>query len=136
MKKHLLPLRHPIALLTLAAFLALLAGCVSSGRNFDETKVSQIRKGTSTEADLVGLFGPPRDRGVDSQGVVQLTWHYMESRTKGQGFIPIAGPFMGGSDSRHKFLSVTLGPDGKVTGFHASGGGDEIRHTTQETPRN
>ena len=120
---------------TLAAVLVLLPGCVSSGKNFDESKVSQIKKGETTEPHLVKLFGPPENRTVDSEGTTHLNWTYMESRMKGEGFIPIAGAFMGGANSRHKMLTVTLGPDGKVTHFTSSGGGSEVRHTTQDAPK-
>lgn len=119
----------------LAAMLALMPGCVSSGNNFDTSKVSQIKKGETTEADLEKLFGPPASRSVDSEGTAHLTWSYLESRMKGEGFIPIAGTFMGGSRSNHKMLSVTLGPDGKVKHFTSSGGGSEMRHMTQDTPK-
>ena len=117
----------------LAAVLALVPGCVSTGTNFDASKASQIKKGETTEADLAKLFGPPASRTVSSEGTTHLTWSYLEARMKGEGFIPIAGAFIGGSRSNHKMLSVTLGPDGKVAHFTSSGGGSDMRHMTQET---
>ena len=118
-----------------AVLLLLLAGCVSTGRNFDESKITDIKKGETTEADLVKLFGPPESRSSDSDGHTHLDWSYMESRMKGQSFIPYAGAFMGGSDSKHKMLMVTLGADGKVTHYNLTGGASETRQTTQDTPK-
>lgn len=111
------------------------AGCMSSGTNFDSAKVSQIQKGVTTEADLLGLFGPSNNRGIDSEGNVNLSWTYVESRVKGETFIPYAGPFVGGSKSATKLLHVSLGPDGKVTRFNASDGASESRNTTQDIPK-
>jgi outer membrane protein assembly factor BamE (lipoprotein component of BamABCDE complex) len=111
-------------------------GCASSGTNFDQSKVSQIKKGETTEADLTAMFGQPENRTVNSDGVVTLSWNYFESRTKGTTFIPYAGAFVGGANTKSKMLSVTLGSDGKVTDFWSSGGASEMRQTTQSDPKN
>ena len=110
------------------------AGCMSSGTNFDSSKVSQIQEGVTTEADLVRLFGPPDNRMIDSSGTVSLDWVYFESRMKGESFIPVVGPLVGGSDSKTKHLNVWLGKDGKVSRFSASGGASELRSTVQDAP--
>jgi len=123
-------LRIPIA----AVIVALLAGCASTGENFDEGKVSQIKKGETTEAQLIQMFGQPQSRGVNSEGATTLTWTYIESRVKGESFIPYAGPFVGGTRHKQKTLNVTL-LDGKVQSFSSSGGGMETRHTTQDVPK-
>jgi outer membrane protein assembly factor BamE (lipoprotein component of BamABCDE complex) len=118
------------------AFVAWMAGCASTGQNFDENKVSQIRKGETTESQLVELFGQPQNRAVNSEGMTTLTWQYAESRVKGESFIPYAGPFVGGSNSKHKILTATLGPDGKVTSFSSSAGGLESRsNQVQDVPK-
>ena len=113
-----------------------LIGCASTGQNFDESKVSQIKKGETTEADLVQMFGQPENRAVNSEGTTTLTWNYFEARVKGETFIPYAGPFLGGSRSKQKMLSVTLGPDGKVASFSSSAGGSEFRSgQVQDLPK-
>ena len=122
-----------IAALSLATAL-ILTGCASVGQNFDDNKVSQIRKGESTEADLVALFGPPSQRTTNSEGRNTLSWNYHESETKGESFIPYAGAFMGGHKSRNKTLTVILA-DGKVASYTYSGGGMETRGTKQDVPK-
>lgn len=114
---------------------AVLAGCASAGNNFDESKVSQIKKGDTTEADLVKLFGPPANRAINGEGVTTLTWMYAEANVKAESFIPYAGAFMGGTRGSNKSLSVTLVAD-RVTGYTFSGGGSEFRQTTQSVPKN
>ena len=124
-----------ITFAALVAMFALVPGCVSTGTNFDASKVSQIKKGETTEDHLEKLFGKPKIHTVSSEGITHLTWSYLESQMKGESFIPIAGPFVGGSRSSHKTLSVTLGPDGRVTHFTSSSGGSEMRYTTQDAPK-
>jgi hypothetical protein len=65
---------------------------------------------------------------------VILLWMYAESKVKGTSFIPYAGPFMGGSRSQSKTLTITL-TDGKVATYTYSGGGNEMRQNTQDTPK-
>lgn len=122
----------------IACILLLIAGvgCSSSGTNFDQSKTAQIKKGETTEADLVQLFGAPEGRTISSDGQTTLTWSYMESRAKGESFIPVAGAFLGGHKSSHKMLMVTIGPDGKVQSFNSSTGGSEyLQNRVQETPK-
>lgn len=119
----------------IATALACLLGCASTGTNFDEGKVSQIKKGETTEAELIRMFGQAESRGVTSEGMTTLTWMYVESTVKGESFIPFAGPFVGGTRSKQKMLMVTLGADGKVSNFTSSTGGSEMRGTTQDTPK-
>ena len=109
--------------------------CASAGNNFDESKISQIKKGETTEADLVAMFGEPQNRSVNSDSGLTLTWIYAEAKVKGESFIPYAGAFMGGTRSKSKTLSVILA-DNKVTSFTYTGGGTETRNMTQDAPKN
>jgi hypothetical protein len=109
--------------------------CASVGNNFDDTKISDIKKGQTTEADLVKMFGDPENRMVNSDSALTLTWIYSEAKVKGTSFIPYAGPFMGGTRSKSKTLSATL-TNNLVASFTYSGGGTETRNMTQDTPKN
>ena len=113
-------MKHLIYILASAA---LLAGCASAGNNFDSRKLSEIKKGETTESQLITLFGKPESRGINEDGVVKLTWLYTESTVKGATFIPLVGAFAGGVDSKTKTLMVRLDQAGKVAGYDYSGGG-------------
>jgi outer membrane protein assembly factor BamE (lipoprotein component of BamABCDE complex) len=115
---------------------ALVCGCASVGNNFDSRKVSEIKKGETTEAELVKMFGQPNQRGVNSESGTSLTWIYSEARVKGETFIPFAGAFVGGATSKVKTLMVQLDQAGKVSSFNYSGGGFESTGTTQADPEN
>lgn len=97
-------------------------GCASAGKNFDSRKVPETQKGETTEAELVEMFGEPNARGLKTGGLKTLTWVYSESRVKGETFIPFAGAFIGGTDTKTKTLTVALAPDGTVSEFDYSGG--------------
>ena len=127
-------MKTTLKLLLTAAVAGALVGCASAGRNFDDSKVSQIHKGETTEAGLVALFGQPAQRGMDSDGHVSLSWNYVEAEVKGESFIPYAGALMGGTRSHNKTLSVALGPDGKVVNYTYSGGGTETSGMKQDVP--
>src|SRR6266567_1214436 len=99
MKKTTLPFTL-IAVMLAPALFAILTGCMSVGRNFEESKVSQIKKGETTEADLVQMFGAPQNRTLNSEGQTILTWMYSQSNVKGESFIPFAGAFVGGTDTK------------------------------------
>jgi hypothetical protein len=126
-------LRHAVAVFSATIIIAL-AGCASVGQNFDDSKVSRIEKGVTTEADLNTLFGAPTSRSVNSEAQTILMWTYVESSVTGKSFIPYAGAFVGGNRSRNKTLTVTLA-DGKVVGYTYTGGGLESRGHKQDVPK-
>ncbi len=123
-----------LKLIITALAAAFVAGCASVGNNFDESQVSQIKKGETTESQLLEMFGAPQNRTVDSEGMTTLTWIYQESAVKGESFIPYAGAFLGGNRSNHKNLNVVL-LDGKVQNYNMTGGGMESRGMTQGVPK-
>lgn len=123
------------ALLSSLLLTVFAVSCASAGNNFDESKISQIKKGQTTEADLVKMFGEPENCMVNSDNGLTLTWIYSEARVKGESFIPYAGAFMGGTKAKNKTLSATL-TNNIVASFTYSGGGTETRNMTQDTPKN
>ena len=67
-------------IISLALVCLALAGCAtqklqsSSGRDFDETKVNQVKKGVTKADDVVALYGEP-DRKEILSGT-DVMWHY------------------------------------------------------------
>ena len=99
-------------ILSLFAIL-LLVGCIAVkvGTNFDATKVPLIKKGETTEPQLVALFGQPNQRTTNLQTGISLTWLYSVGR---------AG--MTGATSSNKTLVVWLDQSGTVTNYNFSTG--------------
>jgi hypothetical protein len=109
-------------ILTTLCLAALLCGCASAGKNFDSRKVQEIKKGETTEADLVQMFGRPAARNFNSETGNTLVWVYTTSSVNGATFIPVVGMFAGGATVKHKTLSVTLDHSGKVSVYNYGGG--------------
>lgn len=101
----------------------LLCGCASVGTNFDSRKLAEVKKGQTTEPQLLALFGKPTQRSVNDEGSVSVIWLYTEASVKGTTFIPLVGAFAGGVNSRTKTLVVRLDPSGTVSGYDFSAGG-------------
>lgn len=63
---------------------AMLSGCVMkstahAGKDFDETKISQIVSKQTTEADLLRLMGEPVKKEIVSDNEVKWTYEYVTS---------------------------------------------------------
>lgn len=131
---HSLPDKNCLTVSILIFVVALVCGCASVGNNFDSRKVSEIKKGETTERDLVKMFGPPSNRIIDSDRGLSLRWIYTEVTTKGTTFIPVVGAFAGGTNTKTKFLNVFLDTDGKVFSFNYDGGGLETTTWVDNDP--
>ncbi|HEV8584903.1 MAG TPA: hypothetical protein VGT02_08015 [Methylomirabilota bacterium] len=90
--------------------------------DFDETKISAIRKGTSTRAQVVGLFGPPV--GVHAypltrrEGDTALLYVYEQTRVEPR-------PFSANVKTYRKELTVSLDGAGVVTDVEFSASGEK-----------
>ena len=120
-------IKRPASLVLVAAVFGLpFAGCASSGRNYDATQVSSIKKGQTTEADLIQTFGEPQERATDAEGNQRLIWSYTHVHANGASYIPIYGAFAGGSEGTTKTLTVTV-KDGVVTDYQSTEGATGAR---------
>jgi outer membrane protein assembly factor BamE (lipoprotein component of BamABCDE complex) len=95
------------------AIAALFCGCMSvhTGNNFDASKVSQIKKGETSESQLIAMFGQPNQRTTNSQTGNSLTWMYSQGN---------AG--LGGATSTNKTLTAFMNQAGIVTDYNYSTG--------------
>lgn len=60
----------------LAPIIALVAliGCVNVGREFASYRINEIKRGETTEQQLVEWFGQPIGRGTTSAGATKMNW--------------------------------------------------------------
>lgn len=94
------------SILTLA-LLALL-GCASAGVKIDRSATENIRKGVTTKAQVIALLGAPSSDSLTGDGREMMIWSYAHTRVKGTTFIPVAGIFVGGSNTRLTTFQVIL----------------------------
>lgn len=82
----------------------LVVACATVGTQFDETKVQQIEKGKTTQAQVLELLGKPFGKGVDSQGKTQWKYQYLRSIAYGR--------------TTHKMLIIMFDKNNVVEDFH------------------
>jgi hypothetical protein len=104
-------------LLCLISIAAMAAGCASVGTPIAKQNVAGIKKGVTTETELVRMFGNPTDKSINSAGKVVMTWVHSAAQPKGTSFIPFAGSFVGGTNVQVEKLQVVLGKDGRVEDY-------------------
>lgn len=54
-------------------YITFTAGCATVGRDFPDSKVSEIKIGTTTQSEIRSMFGQPWRIGIDNG---QRTWTY------------------------------------------------------------
>ena len=107
--------------ITFMLFIAvIISGCVSSGRQLDPDKVSQIKKG-DTGQHVLDLVGQP-DRVTTTDNLTVWSYSFASVTPTAATFIPVVGAFAGGSNIKSQALFVTLGPDGTVVSITSSYG--------------
>ena len=108
--------------------LLLLAGCATSGRDFDITSVQRIEKASTTRGELEQWMGKPMAVGFDGDGNQTATWLYTKAKSQPQSFIPIAGAFVGGVDVRQKQLIAVFDERGVVIDFNYNDSESEMNY--------
>lgn len=108
----------------------LLTTCLTSWAWFPKSitpqKISQIRIGQTTEADLLALFGPPTTRFVDIAHVISLDWFRSVPMSPG-GYLPFIGELAGGRNLEAQQLSVVLDSGGRVIRYEMHSSKDRQR---------
>ena len=100
-------IRHgAVAALLMSLATALTACGASSGREVDKTKIATFQKGVTTCGQIRADLGPPLETATDVDGSKQLTYGKAESTVRGESFIPLPGPFVGGMDTEYDFVQI------------------------------
>ena len=85
-----------VKVVCLGLFLAIVAGCASSGRKIEADKISQIQKGVSTRADVERLLGPPTHVGLAGDGKRILVYNHFSSDGSKHAATRAVGTVLGG----------------------------------------
>jgi outer membrane protein assembly factor BamE (lipoprotein component of BamABCDE complex) len=119
-------MQEKIKVLSVILGIIALYGCASVGTPIATQNVPKIRKGVTTEAELVQMFGSPTDKSLLANDKTVETWIYTHNQVKGTTFIPYAGAFVGGSHLEIQKLMVYLDRDGKVHNYAFNDSHSEI----------
>lgn len=111
-------MEHKMYKSVVAVLLAIgLSACATHGQKIDNDSVSQIKKGQTSEQQVVEMFGEPASTGFSSDGSKNLTFSYASAQANPASFIPFIGFLFSGVDSESQYLYVTVDKNGKVKDY-------------------
>jgi len=112
-------------IITAIAALALI-GCASHGRQLDTNYIDTIKKGETTEKELISNLGAPMTVSIMPDGLKLMMYMHVYSQAKASSYIPIVGSFAGGTDTDTQMLQIWIDQDGLVKNFVYSNNESEI----------
>lgn len=77
-------MRQALLFSTVMLIALLVAGCSTVGKEFDSSKVGNIKNGATTQSEIREWFGPPFKEGRED-GKVNWTYQYDEYSAAGDG---------------------------------------------------
>lgn len=95
-----------------------LSACASSGVMIDDQKLQQIKKGETTEAQVIGFLGQPTTIST-SGGQRILIYAGAHVQARPASFIPVVGMLAGGGDVRSSSVVIRV-QDGVVADISSS----------------
>ena len=90
-------------------------GCYSNkvGTRLSTEQTSQIKQGMARQ-EVERILGKPGYAGPDGQGGMVVHYIFVETKVRGSTYIPIAGSFVGGTDTEQKQFQVYYDSNDRV----------------------
>lgn len=101
-------------IIVVGIFSLFLSGCATSGTKIDQDKLTQIKKGVTTEQEVIAILGNPHTKTLSSDGKIIMFYQYVKVKNRASNFIPVVNIMTGGLDMQQQMLTVLVGVDGKV----------------------
>jgi hypothetical protein len=101
-----------IRICALAACITL-AGCVSAGTKVDPNVVATFQPGVTTLVDAERQLGQPNSTTSLPDGSTIIAYSYTHAQASASSYIPVAGAFVGHSDSNSVIEVLTFDAAGK-----------------------
>lgn len=92
-------------------------GCATVGKEVQSDKIDKIKKGVTTEQEVIELLGNPQTKTMGSDGKVLMLYQYAKVKNRAINFIPVANLLAGGMDMRMQMLTIIIGHDSKVENY-------------------
>lgn len=102
------------------SLLFILAACSSTGVYVDESKVQNFTKGETTYESVISQLGQPTQKTLDSEGNLEIAYLYSETSVRPETFIPYAGAFVGGADTRTNSTTFIFDSSGILQDYKTS----------------
>jgi hypothetical protein len=104
----------------------LLAGCAAStGKKISDADIQSFTVGKSTITDVEAKLGPPSTTTTTQDGTQSISYIYARSKARPETFIPVAGMFIGGSDTESSFAAFVF-KNGVLTDVSQGGGNTDM----------
>lgn len=110
----------------LSVVVLLTSGCMSHqyGTKIDQSKISQIKKGVTTKAEVEVLLGAPTMVSMIGEGRRMMSYTYTESSAQATAtsYIPVVGLLTGGATghTRTQTLQIMIAKSGVVEDYEFS----------------
>lgn len=98
----------------------LLAACAASGIKVTSDQLQGLKRGETTEQEVIARLGPPTSRIRSSDGRTMLVYSYAEVSTRPATFIPVVGLFAGGADARGNTAVLRFDPNSRLIDYTTS----------------
>ena len=89
-------------------------GCATVGTQIDQSNLSQIKEGVTTQKEVIALMGQPYMQTLTSDGKIMMMYQYTKVKNRAANFIPVVGAFSGGMDMEQQTLQILVNEKGIV----------------------
>lgn len=112
--------------LLLLTIIAMLSGCASYGNKLNTNYIKNIKKGETTEQEILTNLGSPMTVSLTPEGLKMMMYMHIYSSAKASAFIPIVGAFAGGADTDTQTLQIWIDENGIVKNYAFSNSQTEL----------
>lgn len=106
--------------IVLAFILTGLAGCMSGGVRIAPDQLNALKRGETTEEQVIVLLGRPNVNTTRSDGTRIMTYSHYNARPDAAAFIPFIGPMVGGAEMNSNTLMLQFDARGKLIDYTTS----------------
>ena len=98
-------------------FATVLSGCVSYGQLVDTGYVTKIKKGETTEQEILKNLGNPMAMKTTPEGLKLYVYYYVKGEASAVSFIPVVGSYLDPAKAEATTLKVWIDENGVVSDF-------------------
>ena len=121
----------------LAALTLALIGCASSGPKFDAPRLTEVRNGETTIADMITRYGRPSVLSKNMDGTQTAAYMYVAGRSDAGSFVSLMGALAGNADANVDSAIFYFDSKGVLSGYkttQAKAKAPELAQAEQATP--
>jgi len=88
--------------------LILISGCATVGTQINQANLAQIKKGVTTQKEVISLMGQPYMQTITSDGKIIMMYQYTKVKNRTANFIPVVNILAGGMDMKQQILQILI----------------------------